>query len=141
MKRSLLVCSLLALACGATQPHAGLVDASGRQTPPTWSAAERAQDIAIKSAGQSESTSFHWVLARGSEKPHVHDRSDLTVVVLTGSVRAHLGDRVVEAGPGDVIRIARGTPHWVENVGPEASESLALFSPPFDGKDRRFLAP
>lgn len=141
MKRVLLALSLLVLACGGTQPRAGLVDVAGRQAAPSWSEAERAQDIAIQSAGRTESTSYHWVLARGAEKPHVHDRSDLTVVVIRGSVRAHLGDRVIDAGPGDVIRIARGTPHWVENVGPEASESLAMFSPPFDGKDRRFLEP
>jgi mannose-6-phosphate isomerase-like protein (cupin superfamily) len=136
--------SVLALlsACAAAPARQGRLSSPTSDIAGTvWTSEEQAQAIAIRNLSRTESTSFHLVRAQGAEKPHVHELSDLTVVILSGSVRAHLGERVVDAGPGDVISIPRGTPHWVENIGPEASESLALFSPPFDGKDRRFLNP
>jgi mannose-6-phosphate isomerase-like protein (cupin superfamily) len=51
----------------------------------------------------------------------------------------HLADRVIDVGPGDVIDVPRGVVHWAENVGDGASEAYAVFAPPFDGKDRRFV--
>lgn len=104
-----------------------------------WSAEEQVQDIAIRELSRNESNSLHWVRARGAEKPHTHDTHDLVVVLLSGSVRAHLGDQVIEARAGETLTIPRKVPHWVENTGEEPSLSLAIFSPPFDGKDRHFI--
>jgi mannose-6-phosphate isomerase-like protein (cupin superfamily) len=120
-------------------PEIRLVAPDGVAPAVHWTPAELEQDIAIRTLGANESSSFHRVRARGAEKPHVHDRSDLVVVLLFGTVRAHVGNQVMDAKAGDVIHIPKGTPHWVENTGPQPSESLALFSPPFDGKDRRFI--
>lgn len=104
-----------------------------------WTQEELQKDIAIRELNRSASASTHLVRARGAEKPHTHDQHDLIVVLVSGSARAHVGDQVVEAKPGDAISIPRGQPHWVENTGPEPSLSFAIFSPPFDGKDRHFI--
>jgi mannose-6-phosphate isomerase-like protein (cupin superfamily) len=104
-----------------------------------WTAEELEKDIAIRELSRSASASVHLVRARGAEKPHTHDQHDLIVVLVSGAARAHVGDEVLDAGPGDLIEIPRGLPHWVENTGPEPSLSFAIFSPPFDGKDRHFI--
>jgi quercetin dioxygenase-like cupin family protein len=104
-----------------------------------WTEEEQQKDIAIRELSRTASASLHLVRARGAEKPHTHDQHDLIVVLISGSARAHLGDQVLEAKPGDAISIPRGQPHWVENTGSEPSLSFAVFSPPFDGKDRHFI--
>jgi mannose-6-phosphate isomerase-like protein (cupin superfamily) len=105
-----------------------------------WTEEELKMELAIRHLRRTEQLSFHRVRALGAEKPHVHDRHDLTVFVLSGSVLVHLGDQTVRARAGDVIDIPKGVPHWVENEnGAAASEAFNVFSPPFDGKDRRFL--
>jgi len=104
-----------------------------------WTDEQKAQAIAVVESRRTEQASYHVVRLKGAEKPHVHDRHDLTVFVLTGRVRMHLGDDVFEVGPADVIEIPHGRAHWAENIGPDAAEAYILFTPPFDGKDRRFV--
>jgi quercetin dioxygenase-like cupin family protein len=43
----------------------------------------------------------------------VHTREDISVHVLEGSVRLHVGERTVELRKGDFSRIPRGTPHEI----------------------------
>ena len=74
---------------------------------------------------------------RGQEFPHFHDHHDLSVSVLSGKGIVHFKDHDVVITPGDVIFIPRGTFHWAENTDPDASVVFAVFSPPFDGKDKR----
>jgi quercetin dioxygenase-like cupin family protein len=116
-----------------------LLTSTGIAPKVEWTAEEQQKDIAIRELSRSASASVHLVRARGAEKPHTHDEHDLIVMLVSGSVRAHLGDQVLDAHPGDVIQIPRGLPHWVENTGSEPSLSFAIFSPPFDGKDRHFI--
>lgn len=116
-----------------------LVTRAGVELHVDWSAEDQQKDIAIREISRNSSNSLHWVRARGAEKPHTHDTHDLVVVLLSGSVRAHLGDQIIEARAGDTLNIPKGLPHWVENTGEEPSLSLAVFSPPFDGKDRHFI--
>lgn len=104
-----------------------------------WSAADRAAPVAVHTLRATDSASHHIVLLNLAEKPHVHDRSDLTTFVLTGHVRMHFQDRVVDMLAGDVVDIPRGQLHWAENVSTEPSEGYVIFSPAFDGKDRRFV--
>lgn len=116
-----------------------LLSSAGVAPKVEWTAEEQQKDIAIRELSRSASASLHLVRARGAEKPHTHDEHDLVVVLLSGSVRAHLGDQIIDAQAGDTLTIPRGLPHWVENTGADPSLSLAVFSPPFDGKDRRFI--
>jgi len=59
------------------------------------------------------------------------------VTVLSGQSTIHFKDRNVKLNPGDVIFIPKGKYHWAENTDPNSSVVFAVFSPGFDGKDRR----
>ncbi len=104
-----------------------------------WSDDDMVKPIALRTAWVTPLASAHWVRAIGAEQPHVHDRTDMLVFVVSGHVRMHLGSQTIDATRGDVIEVPRGTPHWVENVDPDASVAYVVFTPAFDGSDRRFL--
>jgi quercetin dioxygenase-like cupin family protein len=62
-------------------------------------------------------------------KPHNHSREDEFTVVLTGTVGARVGDRVVEAAAGASMVKPRGLPHAMWNVGPEPARVLEVLAP------------
>lgn len=126
----------LAVAC-ASEPRGAIVTPGGVTSRIEWTAEEQARDIAVRTLRVDNDASHHVVRLAGSEEPHVHDRSDLAVFVLRGSVRMHLGDQVVVLEPGDVVDIPRGTPHWAENIDTGPSEAYVIFAPATDGKDKR----
>jgi mannose-6-phosphate isomerase-like protein (cupin superfamily) len=102
-----------------------------------WTDEELGKDVAIKTVRQTEAASYHVVRLWKAEKPHVHDRTELSVFVLSGSVNMHIGTRVVPVHAGDAIDVPRGVPHWAENASADPSFAYVVFAPPFDGKDRR----
>lgn len=102
-----------------------------------WTEDELGKDVAIKTVRQSEGASYHLVRLLKAEKPHVHDRSDLAVFVLSGSVKMHFPGRVVPVSQGQAIDVPRGVAHWAENASSEPSFAYVIFAPAFDGKDRR----
>jgi quercetin dioxygenase-like cupin family protein len=58
--------------------------------------------------------------------PHVHDGAE-AVFVLEGKIRYHIGDDVVEGGPGSFFYIPEGT---VENFEPvEETRVLVIYAP------------
>jgi quercetin dioxygenase-like cupin family protein len=107
----------------------------------SWTQDEMRQDVAVRTVSRLPQASAHLVRLAGSEKPHFHDRTDLIAFVLEGRVRAHLENRVVEAHAGDVVEIPRGTLHWMENADAQPSLAYVVFTPAFDGNDRRFDEP
>ena len=113
--------------------------AKSNQTKPNlqWTPDELSRDVAVKNLGATPEASFHFVRLKGAEKPHFHDRHDLTVFIFSGLSRVHFKDRTVIMGPGHLIEIPRGAWHWAENLGQEPTQAYAIFIPPFDGKDRR----
>ncbi len=104
-----------------------------------WSEEEKGKDVAVVEVKRSAWASYHVARVRTAERPHVHDRHDLTVVMLKGKARVHLGEEIHEVGVGDVVHIPHGSRHWVENVGEGASEAYVVFTPAFNGEDRRFV--
>jgi mannose-6-phosphate isomerase-like protein (cupin superfamily) len=133
--------SLFELACAGDRGPPRVVAPDATQLGFQWTAEERAQPVAVRTLRSSDSASYHLVLLSEAEKPHVHDRSDLTTFVLTGRVRMHFQHRTVDVGPGDVVEIPRGVFHWAENTQSEPSEAYVIFAPAFDGKDRRLVEP
>ncbi len=93
------------------------------------------QNIRVATMGKGQTISHHIVQIRDREKPHVHKRHDLTVVVLKGEGYLMLGEDRVELVKGDVLFIPRDTIHYFVNTFSQPSVALAAFSPPFDGKD------
>ncbi len=102
-----------------------------------WTEDEIKKDIAIRHLHRGTDSSTHLIRLKGKEFPHFHDHHDLTVAVISGTSVIHFEDHEVSLLPGDVIHIPKGTFHWGENTDPVASVVFAVFSPAFDGKDRR----
>jgi len=104
-----------------------------------WSVEELAQEIAIKTLKTTAESSYHLVRIRTAEKPHVHERHDAVAVILEGRVEMHYRDRVVELGQGDIFQIAKGAPHWAKTISEFPTVAYVIFTPAFDGKDRRVM--
>jgi mannose-6-phosphate isomerase-like protein (cupin superfamily) len=72
----------------------------------------------------------HTLPPRGLGAPvHRHANEDEYSYVLEGRLGAQLGDEVVEAGPGELIRKPRGQEHTFWNAGDEPLRFLELISP------------
>ena len=92
-------------------------------------------NIKVTTLGQGRRVSHHVVQVRDRESPHIHKDHDLTVTVLRGEGYLTVGGRRVDLTVGDVIFIPGGTVHYFVNTDRQPSVALAIFSPPFDGKD------
>lgn len=133
----LLVFSLLAFAGCSSQTSWKRVDPSGVLEGHAWPEEDLEKQVAQFKLGETETQSFHLVRLLGAEAPHVHDRHDASVTMLSGKAKIHYPQKTFEVKKGDIIHIPRGMPHWAENVNGNASEAYVIFSPPFDGKDYR----
>lgn len=72
----------------------------------------------------------HTIPPRALAAPmHTHRDEDEYSLVLAGRVGAQVGDDVVEAGPGDLVRKPRGVAHAFWNAGDEEARLLELISP------------
>lgn len=131
--------SLLIGGCAAPTPR--VLTPQGLLGDVPWTEAQRRQEIAVHPVQRSAAGSTSIVRVRTAEKPHVHEKTDLVVTVLRGTVRMHLAQQMVQLSPGDVIVIPRGVEHWAQNLGPGAAEALVAASPAYDGSDMRLLDP
>lgn len=85
---------------------------------------------------RGEETSVNvWQIA-GEMPPHLHREHEEVIVVRSGRVRARIGERNVDLGPGDVVSIPKGTVHAAHAVGDEPCAGISVFAPAFDGEDR-----
>ena len=67
--------------------------------------------------------------ARTLVKPHSHTREDEFTFVISGTVGARVGDRVLEAGPGAYLVKPRGIPHAMWNTGSGPATVAEILSP------------
>lgn len=67
---------------------------------------------------------------------HTHTREDELSYIVYGTVQAQVGDRVITAGPQDIIWKPRTVPHAFWNPGPERALVLELIVP--GGLERYF---
>jgi mannose-6-phosphate isomerase-like protein (cupin superfamily) len=72
---------------------------------------------------------------------HRHTSEDEYSYVLEGRLGAQLGDDVVEAGPGELVRKPRGQEHAFWNAGDEPLRFLEIISPGRFAQYFRELAP
>lgn len=104
-----------------------------------WTPDELAKNTATRILRKTEQ-STHLVLTTViSETPHVHDRTDLTAILQTGSAVIHLGTKAYTLQSGDVLHIPRGTPHWLELTANDRVTAYVVFTPPFDPTDHRLV--
>jgi mannose-6-phosphate isomerase-like protein (cupin superfamily) len=60
---------------------------------------------------------------------HIHHAEEEFFRVTAGRYRFRVGDRDLDAGPGDTLVVPRGTPHTFLNVGDEPGHLFMGFSP------------
>ncbi|WP_460985145.1 cupin domain-containing protein [Spirosoma fluminis] len=73
-------------------------------------------------------------LRRGCEPPrHTHEREDELFYVQEGVMRFTVGDRVIDAKPGDTVFMPRQIPHAFEVITPSAKALLYLTPGYFEG--------
>lgn len=93
------------------------------------------QEISSTKLLTGDFASYHLVQVRTREKPHRHDYHDLAVFIHSGSGVMFTGKDVTELSEGAVVFIPRGMVHFFVNSGQTPSVAIAVFSPPYDGKD------
>ena len=92
-------------------------------------------NIKVVHLGRSASASQHVVQIRDREVPHLHKLHDATVTMMRGQGYLVLGQKRIDLKTGDVIHIPRGVPHYYVNTASDPTVALAVYAPPFDGKD------
>ena len=71
---------------------------------------------------------MNWLEPGMEVRPHSHPFEQL-VMILKGRVRFHVGDEVVDAEPGSMLRIPPDVMHYAEPLGDEVALNLDIFSP------------
>jgi mannose-6-phosphate isomerase-like protein (cupin superfamily) len=66
---------------------------------------------------------FDLFLQPGGHVParHVHPRQEERFSVIAGRLRFRMAGRTVIVGPGDIVVVPKGTPHWFGNCGPDVA--------------------
>ena len=129
---------LVFASCGTVR-RGHIISEEGSLARVDWNMEELQSGMAIRHLRTTHQASYHVIRLRTSESPHVHEEHDLTVFLLAGKARVFIGGRMEEMETGDVVEIPRGVVHWAQNLGSEATEVYAVFTPPFDGKDQRVV--
>ena len=88
-------------------------------------------ELVIRASAESTGGSFSIVeeIDAVDAPPHVHLNEDELFYVLEGDHIFTAGDRDIEAGPGDVVFVPRGTRHAQRRVIPRTGRTLSMFSP------------
>ncbi len=102
-----------------------------------WTEAEKQKDFAIRPLYKDVNSSAVVMLMNANEPPHYHDHHDLMATIISGQSAINFKGSKVELKPGDAVFIPKGTYHWAERLNDEPVVVFAVFSPAFDGKDRR----
>jgi mannose-6-phosphate isomerase-like protein (cupin superfamily) len=80
-------------------------------------------------------TLFVGFIGQSKAPPHTH-RYEEAIYVLAGNGLLHVDGRSRPIGPRTSILLPPGTPHCLENEGPEVLKVLGVFSPPGSPADR-----
>ncbi|WP_411817850.1 cupin domain-containing protein [Hyphococcus sp. DH-69] len=71
---------------------------------------------------------MNWLEPGMETNPHSHPFEQV-VYIVKGQMRFHVGDDVVEGGPGSLIRIPPNVEHYGHPIGDETVLNLDVFSP------------
>lgn len=126
---------LLLSSCGGSRVQILIPGADARTVE--WTDKERGQIQSMKTLHSYSGTSVHALRLAGRSDSRVHDRTDLTVVVLSGRADVRLAGKWRSVNPGDIIEIPRGSPYQLDRLGSEPAEFYLMYYPPYDGKDLR----
>jgi mannose-6-phosphate isomerase-like protein (cupin superfamily) len=116
--------------------EAKMVSASTRVVGPTDGKAGFLGSIGVRFMLDGEESAGGFSLVEHPMSPkalaaplHRHNREDEYSYVLEGRMGALLGEDVLEAGPGDLVRKPRGEWHTFWNAGDEPCRILEIIAP------------
>ncbi|MFT3923006.1 MAG: cupin domain-containing protein [Myxococcales bacterium] len=139
--RTLLVLSLCVLCGCASAPkkegYSKVISPAQSGNPTSWDENEMRAPVAIRTLRRTPEASFHLARIKAELGRRLHEKSDLTLVVVNGQLELSLGDETVQAGAGDVVEIPRGTPYAVLNKGRDAGVLYLVFTPGLADDDTR----
>ena len=69
------------------------------------------------------------VLPGGGPPPHIHSREDESFYLLEGTLSVQIGDKTLQALPGDFVYLPRGIAHTFRNTGTENARMLVTATP------------
>lgn len=78
--------------------------------------------------GDNAMAVMNWISPGMEPGPHSHPFEQL-VFILQGRTRLHVGDEVLECGPGSMVRVPPDVIHYAEAVGDEVCLNLDVFAP------------
>lgn len=94
------------------------------------SARWRWASVTGSATGASASGSSLLEIPRGCRLPRHTDSTEESIVVLAGEATAMVGDRAVQARPGDVVVVPACEPHEVRNAGEGVLRFAAVYAAP-----------
>lgn len=69
------------------------------------------------------------VLPGGGPPPHIHSREEESFYLLEGTLTVQVGDRALQASPGDFVYLPRGIAHSFRNTGKVNARMLVTATP------------
>lgn len=90
----------------------------------------------IAEVARDATSSYHVVAMLGAEPLHKHATHDLMVVLLEGEGEMRIGQSTQPIGPRSIVHVPRDIIHSMRNTTNQPLIGYAVFTPPFDGKDR-----
>lgn len=79
-------------------------------------------------SGEGATIAMHRLAPGHEPKPHSHPHEQIAYIA-EGRMRFHIGDEVVDLGPGGVVLIPGGVTHWGEVLGDETVINIDVFTP------------
>jgi quercetin dioxygenase-like cupin family protein len=71
---------------------------------------------------------MNWLSPGMTPRPHSHPFEQL-VLIVQGRTLLHVGDDVVECGPGSMVHVPPDVVHWAEPIGDEVCLNIDVFAP------------
>ncbi|MFT3927801.1 MAG: cupin domain-containing protein [Myxococcales bacterium] len=96
----------------------------------------KGETFKITEIARDGTASYHVVALLDAEPLHRHVTHDLMVVLLEGQGEMRIGQTTRPIGPHSIVHVPRGFVHSMRNTAKTPLIGYAVFTPPFDGKDR-----
>jgi len=97
--------------------------------------------VKIKDVGENRNSSMHLIQVRRDAEilSHYHKHHDEILYVKKGRGIAILDGTRYMVKAGSILQVPSKTVHKFLNTGDETFMALSIFSPPFDGRDKKIL--
>ena len=93
-------------------------------------AVEWPEEEQVRFIHENDDGSYGRMRFTGKQEPHSHDKHDLTLILLSGRGRLHVGQKVIEIGRASPVFIPRGTEHLFDfSMSDVAVEAFVTISP------------